>query len=344
MDDKLLTIFEDTFHKKSGKNFVGQPKFSVNIFNSDPNFYSSDNIEKVKNVLKLDTQSDNFNHKFYFYRQNVNLLRGETNGKESLLLFFQSSETDYNGVYIREGSRLNIEAVIIKKVCPTVNIVGQLDNVRSVSEKSLEFWSPLKNGWFQPVFPPDDDVEVRKAWRNSLMSWFNSTASDLLGGGGKLTITWKIQEWSEKDAEKFKDWLNKLKGINQSQNIKITRYMLISVEKYKSNSNYKKVVDNIVSTYLPIPLPRASGDPYQIYFIDRDKLTTALDDDFALFLLSDGEKIAQDSLIDVKANIEVLKVVFSKDFSFVKGVEDKIGRLTSYNPKATLEDLVREGI
>ncbi len=228
LDDKLLTIFEDAFHKKCVEKFVGQPKFSVNIFNSDPNFYSSDNLKQVQNVLKMDAQFDHFNHKFYFYRQNVNLLRGETNGKESLLLFFQSSKTDYNGVYIRKGSRLNIAAVIIKKVCPTVNIIGQLDNVRSVSEKSLEFWTPLKNGWFQPVFPPDDDAEVRKAWRNSLMSWFNSTAAALLEGGGELIITWKIQEWSEKDAERFKDWLNKLKGINQGQNIKITRYMVTS--------------------------------------------------------------------------------------------------------------------
>ena len=313
----------------------------MNIFNTDPKFYSAANLKQVEDVLKMDTESENFNHKFYFYRQNVNLLQGETKGKDSLILFFQNSNNDYNGVYIRNGSRLKIDDLIIENACPTVNIVGQLDNVQSVAEKSLEFWTPLKNGWFHPVFPPDDNAEVRKAWRDSLMSWFNSTASDFLNkGGGKLTITWKIQEWSEKDAERFKTWLNKLKSITKRQNIEVTRYMLIDVEKYKINPNYKKVVDSIVTNYLPSQLPRSSGDPYQIYFINRSKLPTSLDDDFALFLLGNGEKVAQNSLIDTKEGVEVLRVVFSKDFNFVKSVEDKISRITTYNPRTTLNDLL----
>lgn len=337
LDDNLLEIFKKAFEKKS----VGQSLFRMNIFNTDPRFYSAANLKQVESVLKMDTESENFNHKFYFYRQNVNLLQGDTKGKDSLILFFQNSNNDYNGVYIRNGSRLKIDDLIIENACPTVNIVGQLDNVQSVAEKSLEFWTPLKNGWFHPVFPPDDNAEVRKAWRDSLMSWFNSTASDFLNkGGGKLTITWKIQEWSEKDAERFKTWLNKLKSITKGQNIEVTRYMLIDVEKYKLKPNYKKVVDSIVTNYLPSQLPRSSGDPYQIYFINRNKLPTSLDDDFALFLLGNGEKVAQNSLIDTKEGVEVLRVVFSKDFNFVKSVEDKISRITTYNPRTTLNDLV----
>ena len=53
-----------------------------------------------------------------------------------------------------------------------------------------------------------------------------------------------------------------------------------------------------------------------------------------------GEKVAQNSLIDTKEGVEVLRVVFSKDFNFVKSVEDKISRITTYNPRTTLNDLL----
>ena len=340
LDDKLLTIFTETFKKRSSNNPGRSPAYTMNILNSDPDFYSQSNTEKIENILKMDALSDNFNHKFYFYKQNVNLLIGEAQGKECLLLFFQSLKTDYNGIYIRDGARLKIEDTIIKEACPTVNIIGQLNNVRGVAEKSLEFWTPLKNGWFHPVFPPDEEPEVRKVWRDSLMSWFNSTASNLLSGGGELTITWKIQEWSDRDADRFKEWLNKLKNISKDQKIKVTRYMLVNIEKYKTNTTYRDVVNEIVDTCLPKPLPRPAGEPYQVHFINRNILSSDLDDDFALFILNSGEKVAQDSYTDEKAGVEILKVIFSKDYNFVKKVEEKITRLAIHNSKSSLTDLL----
>lgn len=115
--------------------------------------------------------------------------------------------------------------------------------------------------------------------------------------------------------------------------------MLISIEKYKKDSTYQQMVDTIISTYLP-SLPRPLNDHYEIYFINRDLLTQDLDDDFAFFKLKNGEIIAQDSDSDNKAGVEVLRVIFSKDYNFVRAVTNKISLLCNYSPKPTLNELM----
>ncbi len=116
--------------------------------------------------------------------------------------------------------------------------------------------------------------------------------------------------------------------------------MLISKEKYNTENTYKGIVDQIISTHLP-PLPRPLNDNYEIYFINRDLLAPNLDDDFAFFTLKNGEIIAQDSVSDNKAGVEVLRVIFSKDYAFVKEATNKIFQLNLYSPKPTLNELMR---
>ncbi len=337
LDNTLFEKFIKLSEKQ--KNQSDNNQKHINILNADPSFYNSlSDKNKITQILDMDAKSHNFNHMFYLYRQNINLLVGKIKERERLLLFFKCPDGDYNGIYIPRSSKLNLE--IIENACPTVNILEQLNNVNSVANKSLDFWAPLKRGWYHPVFPPDDNPIIRHAWRNSLLSWFNSAAQALIANAGELTITWKIDDFSLEDAKTFEQWLKWLMTETTNKRIKVKRYMLISKEKYNTENTYKGIVDQIISTHLP-PLPRPLNDNYEIYFINRDLLAPNLDDDFAFFTLKNGEIIAQDSVSDNKAGVEVLRVIFSKDYAFVKEATNKIFQLNLYSPKPTLNELMR---
>lgn len=334
LDNVILSKFKTLCVNRSNKN---NDKFCINILNTDPSFYSEpQNSSLISEILSLDSKHDHFNHKFYLYQQNINLLTGRHQGVEKIILFYTTHDDNYQGVYITKGTSFKF-GTIIDDACPTVNIHEQLHNIQNVADKSLEFWKPLKKGWYQPVFPPDENAEIRKIWRSSLMSWFNSTANTMLSTGGEITITWKLEDYSLTDAQKFSIWLEKLKTIPTGSTIKIKRYMLLSKDRYTSDQNYKKIVDDVLNFLPAIPTPASSN--YQVFFINSDKLTQTLNNDYALFELVNNENVAQDSDTDIKSGVEVLKIMFSKDFVFVNSVRNKIDQLASYSPKSTIVEL-----
>lgn len=343
LDNALLNMLIGTFNKRNKRGEAGHSSFSLKILNCDPDFYVSFDQSIKEQILDMDAKypDDVFSHKFQLYRQCVSFLLGKSDGKQNIILFFPSTGNDYNGVYIRRGLSLSTENAVVIEACPTINMPNQLTNIRSVAEKTLEFWTPLQNGWFQPVFPPDDVVKIREIWRDKILEWFNSTAKDLISSGGELKVTWKIVKRSKEDAKKFAKWLETLKKrtLPSIGSVRVTRYMLVSASQYKNDVEYRNLMDGIVSECLPAPLPRPDNDPYRVYFVNSDSLPDNLNDDFALFVLPSGEKIAQDSLRDEKEGVEVLRVLFSRDFQFIKAVEHKLVELEHYNPRTTLKEL-----
>jgi len=342
LDNALLNMLIKTFNKRIYEGEAGHSSFSLKILNCDPDFYVSFDQSVKEQILDMDAKypDDVFSHKFQLNRQCVSFLLGKSDGKQNIILFFPSTGNDYNGVYIRRGLSLSSENAVVREACPTINMPNQLTNIRSVAEKTLEFWTPLQKGWFQPVFPPDDVVKIREIWRDKILEWFNATAKDLISSGGELKVTWKIVKRSKEDAKKFAKWLKTLKErtLPSIGSVKVTRYMLVSESQYKNDVEYRNLMDGIVSECLPT-LPRQDNDPYRVYFVNSDSLPDNLNDDFALFVLPSGEKIAQESLRDEKEGVEVLRVLFSRDFKFIKNVEHKLAELERYNPRTTLKVL-----
>jgi len=336
-NQEILRELVENFKKR--KNTDGS-SYSVSILNCDPNFYVSSDPELCSDMLKLDAKypDDVFSHKFHFYRQNVSYLIGESDGKKRVIFLIRSAGGDWNGIYIRRGLTIEQRGLVIEKACPSINIRKQIKNIQDVAAKTLEFWEPLQNGWFQPVFPPDSNPVVRAAWRDAILDWFSSEATHYLNDGGELRITWKIMNRSEKDARRFAQWLGKLKK-GTCPGMKVVRYMLISKRLYNTDSSYKALVDKIVSDYLPT-LPRNQDDPYLVYFLNSDSLPESLNNDFALFVQPNGERIAQDALREEKEGVELLSVYFTKNFEKVEEIRDKFRNLDRYHPKVILKDIV----
>lgn len=336
LDESIFKILVDAFNKGRPSQDVGSPRLSLKILNCSPDFYVSIDAQMRKNLLDMDAKyhDHTFSHKFHLYKQSVNFVVGKCKGKQKTILFF----SNLSGVYIRRGLTTNYEDLVMKDACSTINMDRQLNNISNVAEKTLEFWSPLQNGWFHPVFPPDDVGTVREEWRRSIMEWFNEEAKEILINGGELRVTWNIVKKSGDDASKFSDWLNVLKSATDGGPIKVKRYMLISVSRYRRESEYRMLTDNIVNSYLPT-LPRQEGDNYAVYFLNSDSLPENIRDDFAVFVLPTGDMIAQDSISDIKDGVEVLRILFSRDFQFINIVQNKFERLLQYHPKHTLMEL-----
>lgn len=311
--------------------------FELRIWNTDSRFYiKEENKKVVEEVVKLDAASAKFSHRYYFYKQHVHLLIGKREHQERQVFFFADPNRRLNGILARRGLRFG-EMSIIQDAAPTISMVKQARSVHDVTMKTLEFWVPLVRGWFEPVFPPTNDKKVREIWREAILRWFMATAQRLAESKGKVRITWRLEEWSLRDAHAFSDWL---KFLNTNKNVPVERYMLVDVARYKDGKDgYRSQVDEIVRTYLPQPLPRPTADRYQVWFLDRNFISKSLDDDFALFEVGDVQ-IAQHSIVDRMGDSEVLKIFFSQDYEEVNANIDRFNQLLDYNPKPTIGDLL----
>lgn len=310
----------------------------LTIFNTDSEFYTrGTNSTTVEEIVNLDSNSRNFSHRYYFCKHNFSIVLASRGNHQQQLLYFVNPSGELNGIYIRRGIVFD-KQVIDERLAPTISMAKQAAGVHGAMEQTKEFWIPLTKGWFEPIFPPVKDQDVRKAWRTAILKWFERTARSQATPRSVVTITWNLEDSSPEDATDFSNWLEFLKT---NKNIQVERYMLLGASDYsKPSGSYKQMVDKILLDYLPQPIPRPQSDRYKVWFIDKDGLPKYLRSNFALFKQGD-KRIAQFSIPDKEAVPEVLKIYFSQDYGVVERIQSYLDALKSnYDPKPSLAELV----
>jgi hypothetical protein len=342
--DWLLTELYSSFGEQSGEE-----QKSIQIYNSDSiclttnkNIYSDLINEDAKNP------DEKFCYKFYLYMQNISVLQGENSGKFRAIIFPspRSGTVFHYGVYIKNTPAPFLHGDILQQnPIACLNILEQRRYLVQVVQNSAKLLEPLRKGWCQPILPPLDDVDILKIWRNKILHWFNSTAVAYLGGAPNrpgirfIKISWIIRgKQAIDEAREFEEWLLALrKEAYQEKRIWVVRYMIIDFNSYKTDAEYRAIIDSLISKYLP-PIPASAGSNYQVFFIDSRRLTGRQDllQDCALFQMNDNTYMVQGSDIIQVNNFTLLRIYFSNDYQEVSRIEAVFNELANTHPQSDL--------
>lgn len=304
----------ELFTNLKAKADLNNRNLFVDILNTNASLYTACASRPILGkLIELDRASKLFNHSYYFYPQHCDtLVVRNKQGKVGSLLIFNDHDMPSHAIWIRDWSTFPNPNTHLD-AAPPINLLEQARHVSSVSNGTRDFYKPLRRGWFEPVFPPIGHDAVRSAWRGAILDWFNMTAVDLCSKGGsssQIRITWRLTKQSLRDAELFGVWLNKLKT---DQKVKVERFMLVDVNLYNRDGDYRTDIEKICMRYLPEP----PTDRYKVWYLDTSAISDAnLNRDFALIEI-DGTAYAQDSEPDTKGGIEVLRIFFSQDLDTV---------------------------
>lgn len=322
----------DRYNKKKENE-----KIKIDIYNTDPGFYTkASNGTVLDRLVKLDVSTKDFNHFFCFHPQAIDLLRTKNGHRTRTLMGIANPAGSSQAILVNKNIDFYSGESLAKEACP-INIVHQAFNVEAVSGQFRRFVIGLRDGWYQPVFPPTDDGSVRAVWRKAILRWFNLTATSICSGAGSgstVLITWRLVRHSPDDAEEFTSWLDMLM---QTTNIEVKRFLLIDYPQYKRDHAYKADVDKVIQDYFAPS--QAFNNRYTVRKLDSTLLKdTALNRDYALMKIN-GETYAQDSIRDTEANVEVLRTFFTQNIETVDHFVERFTKLTNEIPHAEIKQL-----
>ncbi len=322
-------------NKKTNENI------RIDIYNTDPGFYTIESNRSVLDrLVELDALKDDFNHFFCFHPQAINILQASNGHRTRTLMGISKLDGSSQAILINKNIDFHSGKSLAEEACP-INLSQQAFNVEAVSGQFHRFVTGLRDGWYQPVFPPTHTRIVREQWRDAILHWFDETASGICSGAGSgsaVKITWRLVKRSLDDAKTFQAWL---KMLRKSPNIEVERFLLIDFPLYRIDREYKTVVDQVIKDYF-------SSSPiinshYTVRTLDSTLLKDpTLNRDFALMRIN-GKSYAQDSIRDTEADVEVLRTFFTQNKTTVEHFEQRFTKLANEIPHAGHSTPVAEG-
>jgi len=268
------------------------------------------NKNKFNEMIEASASND-FNYNFCLYKQIIGTVVGYKDGSYKQLLFFKDTDNgELKGISLNKQIKLHIQHLkddIELGVCPGVDFVNQITHIRvALSETLKNFWKSMNIGWTHPVMPPKSD---KGTWEDEILSFFHNTAQTIAEDEKtkKIIITWRITKNSRKQASDIDAWL---KYLNDSFVKKgcVERTLLIDKNSYKKDTEYKKIVNEIRSTYFST-LPAT-------YSIEYRKLSLDIESDgydFALFMNDKDEIIAVQGSEYDDVHERLLRIYFARD-------------------------------
>ena len=344
-DHKLTNYVGKTIKDSSVHSFTYYGDFNYLILNTiEENILPSDNSKKIdviivgeKNInhispiIKKLIDRNCHNHNVHFsYKHssktnvfNYLLIKYKGNEKKHLILFFKIQSTFYGyKIVIREDIQPFWERLLSDSV--SVSLRDQLISIDNFSKNLAELKKPIYKGFFEHIIPPIDDDRIREIWQKSILESFNRYGISILHRKDEILdnikITWNITEYSIADLEEFKEWLSELKKA-ASERLNIERYILVDLNEFKNNAEYKNLACNIIGTYF-------NDTAYRYYFIDSYYLGDVdYKNDYSVFKFKNDDKIVQGAIVEDTIGSRLLKVYFSKEFDDIKRIEELFGFL-----------------
>jgi hypothetical protein len=306
--------------------------------------------EVRQKLLKYEAEKENsvFSFKFNYNSQICNFFIAHSKKTYTAIMFSKTidrGQCRYSGIEIKDNTFVLPILDFLNTSC-SLNIDSQFPIAQNTTESIRELWKPFQ-GYFHDILPPIEERTVREVWRSQILNHFDSYARNLVGDiNSDVFITWNIVDKSLDDLGHFNEWLLFLKNESSNGKINVTRYMLINMDKYKREQNYKEKVDIIVTKIEESRNPR-----YSIYYINSDELSNSIKSDYALIVKKLSSqvdiKIVQNAIIDNKSFPEILKVYFSKNcdevtetYRKIQSLENQSGRCENFSSLKTQYSIV----
>lgn len=304
-------------------------------------------------------EDEKFSNRFLRDKQICDIFSvGNGRNHKTILIFkkkVSENKWSYFGIEIKDN-QFKFDPSFVEELNRSFSIFDseQVNNINQTLEQIDKLWIPCKEGLFKYVLPPLSDDRVITAWREAILKDFNESAIDYIKNYNiqYLKITWNITTDSEEDESTLGKWLKLLKNESKKQNLIIKRYLLISSKCYKSNPDYKKIVQDISTQF--DEEDEYKKEFYKVYYVDSDKINLNKDivGDYAFLsdrLNCQGRNIVQDSVVqNITSEQKLLKTYFSRSKDLVNTIERRFDylevRFPEENVPKSLEEFVEEYI
>ncbi len=287
--------------------------------------------DSLENLLVADSHSK-FNYNFCLYKQVVGVVIGYKEGDYRQLLFFRDGDSDeLMGITLNKKININVGHLkddIEMGVGPAIDFNNQIVHVRATLDQTLKlFWKTMRKGWTHPIMPPCSDNDP---WNAQILSFFHQAAQTIAQDfkTKRVVITWRLTDDALDQAKNISSWLDYLKNVFSTRG-EIKRIVLIDKLKYKTNAEYKEIVDNIRRNYFSELL-----GSYKIEYRNLSSEITTNGFDFAIFYDNANNIIAvQGSTYEhhhKHKEKELLRIYFARDNATLKEYTQKYQEIKNY--------------